>query len=116
MGRQPKKREGSGTRRPLTWPELYTRGIEAGIDPEKFWTYTLAEILAVMARRDKTDALQWIHTGHVLALLANINRRKGGKTYGWQDFSPHDYGSYDGPAQPVTAAHFEQGKRWAANF
>lgn len=72
--------------------------------------------MAVIRRRDIADELQWIHTGHVLALLANINRGKGGKTYSWQEFSPYDHEGPATDAQPVTRDQYETAKRWAANW
>lgn len=51
-----------------------------------------------------------------MALSVNMNRRKGGKTYSWQDFTPYDPTEKRGPSEQVTKKHHEQAKKWAANF
>lgn len=91
-------------------------GIEAGIDPLKFWTYTLAEIRHLIARQERADELQWVHTSNLMALSVNMNRRKGGKTYSWQDFTPYDPTEKRGPIEQVDKKHHEQAKKWAAKF
>lgn len=73
-------------------------------------------MLAIIRRRDIADELRWVHTGHLMALTANMNRGKGGKVYTWRDFSPYDHDAPAMDAQPVTKEHHEAAKRWAANW
>lgn len=86
------------------------------MDPATFWTSSLGEVGAMLGRREQSDKQQWVHTGHMLALTANLNRRKGAKAAAWSDFAPYDYSEPAYAVEEVTREHFEQGKDWAAQF
>ena len=72
--------------------------------------------MAVLGRQEKADRFAWMHTGSLLALQANVNRRKGAKAYTWQDFSPHDYTEAAFEAVVPTEKHREQARTWAQHM
>ena len=90
--------------------------LRQGIDPDTFWRLTLGELGAMLGRSEEIDKARWVHTGNLLALQINQNRRKGSKSVSWQDVAPYDYSAPELAPTPVTREHFEQGKAWAANF
>lgn len=95
---------------------MYTTCIEAGVDPPAFWTYTIGELMAILGRHERADRVSWMHTGSLLAMQANINRRKGAKALSWTDFSPHDYTEPEYQPTLPTEKHREQAQQWAKNF
>jgi len=52
---------------------------------------TLGEVKLLCSRRELLDKMMWMHTSHIMALHANINKGKQGKTLSWEDFNPYEY-------------------------
>lgn len=94
---------------------MYREGIEAGIEPGLFWTYTIAEITAIIRRIEVQDRLAWMRTAHLLNQTANMNRGKGVPPYTWDQFTP--YGREDQGPPPVrkpTEAHLTKALQMGA--
>lgn len=59
-----------------------------GVDPDRFWDYTVAEAFSILKRLENGDRLHWNHTSSLMCLLANINSSKS-KTFKPDDFNPY---------------------------
>ena len=92
---------------------MYRICLEAGVDPPDFWTYTIGELMAILGRQERADRTAWMHTGSLMALQANMHRRKGAKALTWEEFSPHDYTAPAYTPTLPTEKHREQAQNWA---
>ena len=75
----------------------------------------MVEIFAMIHRLEVRDRLEWMRTGNVMAMIANIHRdpKKNPHPYTWEDFNIYDLEEVRSAPAPVTEDHRNFGERLA---
>ena len=73
------------------------------LSEDEFWCFTLKELNALIERHKANEEWLNFRPAQICALLANIHRGKGSKTYSLEDFMPQDRKREQTPEQILTS-------------
>lgn len=80
---------------------LYALCLTAGLEPNRFWNSTLAEVLCFLEYKQRTDKAEWSKWSQLMSLTYNLHRGKA-KPLQASDFTPYEDELRHGEAKPMT--------------